>query len=247
MFQRILAACCALTLVAAGAYGRPYSETFDGPLRSSVWSVRNATAPNAITTANGRLRVTVGVDQLVFPWDAAKTTAPMLLLEPPRDDDQFTLETHVQVMQPAGGMWKLMVGLALIRKDGAAAWIWGMLDVDEVALREHDMIRIGKAAWNNIGAADAAWLQLAKDGDQYTFRHKLRTDDEWIETTARPFGVAEFPEQFSPGSYLVGIIAAGGGQEARVEFDYFDSPELGVLGVDAVGKLPLAWADLRVR
>ena len=38
-----------------------------------------------------------------------------------------------------------------------------------------------------------------------------------------------------------------GGQEALVEFDYFDSPELGVLDVSVRGKLPVAWAGLRRR
>ena len=144
-----------------------------------------------------------------------------------------------------------MAGLAMIRKDGSAAWIWGMLDAGRIALREHDPERIHEVAWVDIEATDDAdegtWLQIVKDDEQYSFRHKFHGDDEWVETTARPWGVPEFPESFGPGEYLVGLIVAGGGQEALVEFDYFDSPELGVLDVSVRGKLPVAWAGLRRR
>ena len=245
-----LAACCALVLVASRADCRSHSETFDGPIRQSVWDARNGAAPNRIATADGRLHITVGIDQLVLPWDASRTTAPMILTEPPRDDGQFTLETRMRVLQPGGGAWMSMAGLAMIRRDGAAAWVWGMLDADQVALRAHDMERVGEVTWLDVEAAHAAdgvWLQIVKDGDGYTFRHRPHADDTWTDTTVVPWGIADFPKQFSEGDYLVGIIAAGGGQEARVEFDYFDSPELGVVGVDAAGKLPLAWATLRAR
>ncbi|MAF09185.1 hypothetical protein CMK11_01940 [Candidatus Poribacteria bacterium] len=247
MSQRVLVACCVLAFGVSLAFAKQHSEDFDGPVRPAVWSIRNADAPNSIATQGGWLEVTVGVDQLVWPWDVPRTNAPMLLLAPPVPDDKFTLETRVRVQHPGGGTWGSIAGLGIIRKDGTAAWIWGLWNVDSVALREHDVERIGEVTWVRVFNTDEAWLGIAKDHDEYTFRHRLHADDDWIETTERPFSSPGFVGLLASGEYLVGLIAAGGGEETRVQFDYFDSPELGVVDVKAGGKLPLTWAELRTR
>ena len=247
MSQRVLVVCCVLAFGGAPAFAKPHSEDFDGPVRPAVWSIRNADAPNRIATQGGWLEITVGVDQLVWPWDVPGTTAPMLLLDPSRRGDEFTLETRVRVRRLGGGNWGSMAGLGIIRKDGTAASIWGVWDTDKIALREHDMVRVIDAAWVDVENVDEAWLGITRAGDAFTFRHKLHADDPWVETTERPWGVPGFLESYARGEYLVGLIAAGGGEEARVRFDYFDSPGLDVADVDAGGKLPLAWAELRAR
>ncbi|MBT3266719.1 hypothetical protein HN371_06160 [Candidatus Poribacteria bacterium] len=251
MPQRILAACCTLALVAATASGRPYSEAFDGPVRPSIWSVRNANAPNSVATRDGRLEITAGADQLVWPWDVANTTAPMLLVAPPEPDDRYTVETRVRVTEPGDDEgWGSIAGLGVIRRDGTAAWIWGVWNGQRIALREHDIERIGEATWveaENVENIDDARLRITRDRDGYRFLHALNGDDDWVETVERPWGSPDFPSQFRAGEYLIGLIVAAGSEEARVQFDYFDSPELGVLDVEAAGKLPVAWAGLKAR
>ncbi len=249
--QRILVVCCTLALIAAAASGRPYSEAFDGAVRDAVWTVRNVAAPNSVGTSSGWLHVTVGPDGVLFPWEAAARTTPMLLVEPPSRDGDFSMETRLRVVQAGGVPWGSMAGLGVIRKDGEAAWIWGALESGWIALREYDMDGIVDAQWIAlVGGEDVSrdvWLQIHKRGDRFTFRHTFSRSDAWVETKARPWGSPEFPARFTTGDYLIGLIVVGGGEETRVQFDYFDSPALGVLVVDPAGRLPAVWARLRQR
>ncbi len=173
----------------------------------------------------------------------------MLLMEPTRDD-AFTLETRMRVVRPGGRGWGSLAGLAIFRKDRMALGVWGVRDVHRVTLHEYDLKRIWSPLRIDIEAADdpsaGVWLQISKADDEYTFRYRFDAEGEWAERTTWRAG-NPFARHLSSGDYLVGLIAIGGAQEHEVEFDYFHSPELGVLGVDAAGKLPLAWADLRVR
>jgi hypothetical protein len=251
MLRRVLAVWCGAAVVAGVAHARPRSEAFSGLLREGVWSVRNAAAPNSMITSNGWLDVTVGAGRFAFPCDTPQTNVPMLLVEPPSRDGDFTMETRLRVLQAGGVPWGSMAGLGVIRRDGAAAWVWGALESGWIALREYDMANTVDAAWMALVGGESVstdvWLQVSKHGDAYTFRHKFRQKVAWVQTAARPGGSPEFPQQFGEGEYLVGLIVAGGGQATRVQFDYFDSPELGVLDVSPSGKLPLAWARLRSR
>jgi len=174
----------------------------------------------------------------------------MLLMELPQRDEAFTIETHMRVVQSGGGDWGSLAGLAIFRKDRMALAVWGVSEVDRVMLWEYDLKTIRPSVWIDIEAPDDAsagvWLQIAKADHEYTFRYRFHGDDEWTERGKWPKG-SDYAEHFSSGDYLVGLIATGGAREHHAEFDYFDSPELGVLGVDAASKLPLAWAELRAR
>ncbi len=255
MSPQLLAVCVRLSMlsaVAAAAAAGGRTDDFSGPLRADVWEARHADTPNGITTEDGWLRFTVGVDHFLFPWDRTAPNPPMALLEPPSRDDAFTLETRVRVVGDGGGARGSLAGLAMFRKDRMALWVWGVTDLGdagEVTLREYDLERIGSSLWVDVEApgdlAAGVWLQIAKDGDEYAFRCKFEDDGEWIERTEWPHGRRNFPERYSSGNYLVGLIGAGGRHPYEVEFDYFHSPELGVLDVDAVGKRPLAWAEPR--
>jgi len=173
----------------------------------------------------------------------------MLLTDPPSRDRDFTMETRLRVVKAGGPPWGSMAGLAIVRRDHEAAWIWGALESGWVALREYDMERVVDAEWIAlVGGEDVSrdvWLQIRKRGDSFIFRHTFNRNDPWVETRARPWGSPDFPARFSAGDYLIGLVVAGGGEVTRVQFDYFDSPEMGVLGVDPAGKLPVTWARLR--
>jgi len=99
------------------------------------------------------------------------------------------------------------------------------------------------------GPVEDLWLRFEHRGDTFAFSMKQREEDDWEDITEH-FG-GSFPHmdfRFEPGSYKIGLFVTGGLEprdRLEVAFDYFRSPEMPTLGVEAVGKAAVAWADLR--
>lgn len=113
-----------MVALATTAAGQQYTDPFDARRLDPMWAFRSDDDRADYAIKSGRVEFITPNELNLFA--DRDTSAPMLLTRPPVDDDSFSIETHLTVVNhkgalPLGGY----TGLIMIRDDLRAYVWWG--------------------------------------------------------------------------------------------------------------------------
>jgi len=178
---------------------------------------------------------------------------PMFLVEPPASAT-LSFETHLRVVDVQDVPLGAGPGLVIVRHDLLT------LNLLEASMG-FTPPRVLGTWWDVDGdgggesgpifadPVEELWLRFEHRGDTFGFAMKERVEDDWENITEHFRG--SFPHRdfrFEPGSYKIGLFVEGGLEpqdDVQGAFDYFASPEVKTLGVEAAGKTAVAWAMVK--
>jgi hypothetical protein len=222
-------------------------DDFNGPNLSGIWTLRDPASKAEINFSGGNmvLDLAAGADMYIQGVDGGV----MFLTEPPNMED-FSLEMKLNAAVDGTQPPACQVGLVFFNEAKWAYSAWG--PYSDTDIRVEDCVG-GSYRWRNdtqigvdvtdVDIDNDVWLKVEKTGDELEFFTKGNANDDWVSG-----GVDSLlGPNFTPGDYMVGIIAKswGGSVDSTFQIDYFDIPELSTTAVNAADKLSTTWGELK--
>jgi hypothetical protein len=215
-------------------------------LNESKWTWRSPDGNDKYEIKNGWFHVIIQAGQDLYVQGV--DLAPMLLTDPPKDDENFSIETCVNVtvdvaQQPPA----CQAGPILFNKSAWAYTLWGPYNNQDI--RVEDCIG-GGYRWRadaQIGideiGDEASYLKIVKTGKKLEFFYKDKENDKW---QSGGIDADHIGPKLEKGKYQIGLYVKnwGGSVPTEIAFDYFDCPELG-WAVKPAGKLSTTWAKIK--
>jgi hypothetical protein len=251
MFRKITVCLLSVAVLLGGAHlalAAAYTDPFDGPKLAAMWTFRTPDKNDEYRFEKGWLVFDIQASQDLYVQGT--DFAPMLLMDPPADDEKFSIETKVNVVmenlvQPPASQ----AGLIIFREDTWAYSLWGPYNNQDIRLEDcvgasyrwRDQAQI--AVDNKIDSD--VWVKIEKRGEELEFFYKDNEDDPWesggIDKKLGP--------QYNQGTYQIGLFLKnwGGSVAMTTAFDYFHSPEIAGLAVEPTGKAAVTWGRLKSR
>ena len=230
------------------AFGAAYTDPLDGPQLDKMWTFRTPDKNDKNKFDKGWFIFDIQASQDLYIQGT--DLAPMLLMDPPTDDKNFSIETKVNVVmdkpvQPVASH----AGLIIFREDKWAYTLWGPYNNQDI--RVEDCVG-GTYRWRAEAqiAVDHAidkdvWVKIEKRGEELEFFYKDSEGDKWESG-----GVdKKLGPEFKKGTYQIGLFLKnwGGSVAMTTGFDYFHSPEIAGLAVEPTGKAAVTWGRLKSR
>jgi hypothetical protein len=238
----------ALICAAPSASAAP--DEFLGTELGSAWEVHSPGNAEFVVE-DGWLHVDVpGAHWLGMQLGEAKL-APMFLVDPPAGAATITFETRLRFDSRGRSPQFASAGLVLVGRDLDA----GVL-LKAVRVRRW----IGYEWWwggraQGSGGPEAfqlgedMWLRFEHRGDHFVASRKQREEDPWEDITDQMGdGLSNIYHRFPADTFRVGVFVTSGvapDDDVAVSFDYFSSPQISALAVEAAGKAATAWGALK--
>jgi hypothetical protein len=237
----------ALLLAFAASGG---TDEFDGRELARAWVVHSS-EDTEYSVEGGWLHVDVPGQQWLWPMAGGNMDGAMFLVSPPVTPS-ITFETHLRFVDGDRVPFWAGAGLVIVRYGLETL---NMLEASPGSRPPHIAGHwVHRDSAGEVGRpvafrSEDVWLRFEHRAEGFALFTKDEERDPWADVTEEfrgTFLTNHF--RFEPGSYRIGLFVVSGwepGEGVEVGFDYFHSPEIRTLDVQAAGEAATVWGTLK--